>query len=213
MDSCVSDILQRQPLCAIRCVVCIVWCFRTWPPPPSKQWSARVLLLMIHNVEKLRLGYKGAFIFVERKTRIWKSHDTTRRKIPPHSYRSYYRGRCIFSLVDQSMFVNYWPCTAKDRWINFSPFCHRYETRNCCFLRMEVIGEYEYNTKDLIGHGAFAVVFRGRHRKVNIFFHFPSYFFISSHVTCASWYLCKLNVLRWYFCICRNLTALWRSKV
>ncbi|XP_035743352.1 serine/threonine-protein kinase unc-51-like [Vespa mandarinia] len=30
---------------------------------------------------------------------------------------------------------------------------------------MEVIGEYEYNTKDLIGHGAFAVVFRGRHRK------------------------------------------------
>ncbi|KOC67118.1 Serine/threonine-protein kinase ULK2 [Habropoda laboriosa] len=30
---------------------------------------------------------------------------------------------------------------------------------------MEIIGDYEYNTKDLIGHGAFAVVFRGRHRK------------------------------------------------
>ncbi|XP_043495874.1 serine/threonine-protein kinase ULK2 isoform X3 [Polistes fuscatus] len=30
---------------------------------------------------------------------------------------------------------------------------------------MEVIGDYEYNTKDLIGHGAFAVVYRGRIRK------------------------------------------------
>ncbi|CAL8092045.1 unnamed protein product [Orchesella dallaii] len=27
------------------------------------------------------------------------------------------------------------------------------------------IGDYEYNFKDLIGHGAFAVVFKGRHRK------------------------------------------------
>ncbi|XP_076369357.1 serine/threonine-protein kinase unc-51-like isoform X3 [Tachypleus tridentatus] len=27
---------------------------------------------------------------------------------------------------------------------------------------MEVVGDYEYNTKDLIGHGAFAVVFKGR---------------------------------------------------
>ncbi|KAK0086543.1 hypothetical protein PV325_002991 [Microctonus aethiopoides] len=30
---------------------------------------------------------------------------------------------------------------------------------------MEILGDYEYNTKDLIGHGAFAVVFKGRHRK------------------------------------------------
>ncbi|KAB7505721.1 Serine/threonine-protein kinase unc-51 [Armadillidium nasatum] len=30
---------------------------------------------------------------------------------------------------------------------------------------METIGEYEYSTKDLIGHGAFAVVYRGRHLK------------------------------------------------
>lgn len=28
-----------------------------------------------------------------------------------------------------------------------------------------VVGEYEYNRKDLIGHGAFAVVFKGRHRR------------------------------------------------
>lgn len=31
---------------------------------------------------------------------------------------------------------------------------------------MEVVGEYEYSKKDLIGHGAFAVVFKGRLRKV-----------------------------------------------
>jgi len=30
---------------------------------------------------------------------------------------------------------------------------------------MEIVGEYEYNSKDLIGHGAFAVVFKGRLRK------------------------------------------------
>lgn len=35
------------------------------------------------------------------------------------------------------------------------------------------VGDYEYNTRDLIGHGAFAVVFKGRHRKV--FTHFPTY--------------------------------------
>lgn len=32
---------------------------------------------------------------------------------------------------------------------------------------MEVVGDYEYSTKDLIGHGAFAVVFKGRHRQVS----------------------------------------------
>lgn len=31
---------------------------------------------------------------------------------------------------------------------------------------MEVVGDFEYNSKDLIGHGAFAVVFKGRNRKV-----------------------------------------------
>ncbi|XP_063222174.1 serine/threonine-protein kinase unc-51 isoform X2 [Bacillus rossius redtenbacheri] len=30
---------------------------------------------------------------------------------------------------------------------------------------MEIVGDYEYSNKDLIGHGAFAVVFKGRHRK------------------------------------------------
>uniref|UniRef100_A0A8D0GWC3 non-specific serine/threonine protein kinase n=2 Tax=Sphenodon punctatus TaxID=8508 RepID=A0A8D0GWC3_SPHPU len=30
---------------------------------------------------------------------------------------------------------------------------------------MEVVGDFEYSKKDLVGHGAFAVVFKGRHRK------------------------------------------------
>jgi len=33
----------------------------------------------------------------------------------------------------------------------------------------ESVGDYEYNSKDLIGHGAFAVVFKGRNKKVRIF--------------------------------------------
>lgn len=32
---------------------------------------------------------------------------------------------------------------------------------------METVGDFEYSRKDLVGHGAFAVVFKGRHRKVN----------------------------------------------
>lgn len=32
---------------------------------------------------------------------------------------------------------------------------------------MESVGDYEYNSKDLIGHGAFAVVFKGRHKQVS----------------------------------------------
>jgi len=32
--------------------------------------------------------------------------------------------------------------------------------------QMEVVGNYEYSKRDLIGHGAFAMVFKGRHRQV-----------------------------------------------
>ena len=42
---------------------------------------------------------------------------------------------------------------------------------------MEIVGDYEYSKKDLIGHGAFAVVFKGRTRKVQIFFVFRLIFF------------------------------------
>lgn len=30
----------------------------------------------------------------------------------------------------------------------------------------ETVGDYVFSKNDLIGHGAFAVVFKGRHRKV-----------------------------------------------
>uniref|UniRef100_A0A182LUX6 Protein kinase domain-containing protein n=1 Tax=Anopheles culicifacies TaxID=139723 RepID=A0A182LUX6_9DIPT len=34
---------------------------------------------------------------------------------------------------------------------------------------MEIVGSFEYNSKEIIGHGAFAVVFKGRHREA----HYP----------------------------------------
>ncbi|KAH8040508.1 hypothetical protein HPB51_011204 [Rhipicephalus microplus] len=33
---------------------------------------------------------------------------------------------------------------------------------------METVGEFEYNTKDLIGHGAFAVVYKGRYKTARV---------------------------------------------
>jgi len=35
-------------------------------------------------------------------------------------------------------------------------------------MMMEVVGDYEYRRSDIIGHGAFAVVFRGSSRLVGI---------------------------------------------
>lgn len=32
---------------------------------------------------------------------------------------------------------------------------------------METVGRFEFSRKDLVGHGAFAVVFKGRHREVS----------------------------------------------
>jgi len=51
---------------------------------------------------------------------------------------------------------------------------------------MEAVGSFEFNKKDLIGHGAFAVVFRGRHREVWIFvlFFFVSFQIVVIHVLC-----------------------------
>lgn len=40
---------------------------------------------------------------------------------------------------------------------------------------METVGDFEYNPKELIGHGAFAVVFRGRHKKVIIVKNFANF--------------------------------------
>ena len=39
----------------------------------------------------------------------------------------------------------------------------------------EIIGDYQYSKRDLIGHGAFAIVFLGHSRNV-IFFLFKIYF-------------------------------------
>ena len=36
-------------------------------------------------------------------------------------------------------------------------------------MTMDTIGIYEYNSKDLIGHGAFAVVYKGRVKMVRNF--------------------------------------------
>lgn len=33
---------------------------------------------------------------------------------------------------------------------------------------MEYVLDYEFNKKDLIGHGAFALVYKGKHRKVSL---------------------------------------------
>ena len=33
--------------------------------------------------------------------------------------------------------------------------------------KMDSIGNFEYNKKDLIGHGAFAIVYKGRQKQVN----------------------------------------------
>ena len=33
---------------------------------------------------------------------------------------------------------------------------------------METVGNFEFNKKDLIGHGAFAVVFKGHHKEVRV---------------------------------------------
>ena len=32
---------------------------------------------------------------------------------------------------------------------------------------MEQVGDYEFNKASLIGHGAFAMVFKGRHKEVS----------------------------------------------
>lgn len=32
---------------------------------------------------------------------------------------------------------------------------------------METVGRFEFSRKELVGHGAFAVVFKGRHREVS----------------------------------------------
>lgn len=56
---------------------------------------------------------------------------------------------------------------------------------------MEIVGDFEYNAKDLIGHGAFAVVFKGRHKKViRFYFHSSTPLpFVSPHFPVIVYYV------------------------
>lgn len=44
---------------------------------------------------------------------------------------------------------------------------------------MEEVGEFCYNKKDLIGHGAFAVVYKGRYKAVKFIYIIILYNFFS----------------------------------
>jgi len=58
---------------------------------------------------------------------------------------------------------------------------------------MEAVGSFEFNKKDLIGHGAFAVVFRGRHREVCSFACFLVFFVKSVCYLIAFVYSCSIQ--------------------
>lgn len=66
---------------------------------------------------------------------------------------------------------------------------------------METVGDFEYSRKDLVGHGAFAVVFKGRHRKVN-------------KQCCLSSFSCRITmgVSRQLHCNIWVITLRWRKQ-
>lgn len=49
---------------------------------------------------------------------------------------------------------------------------------------METVGKFEFNRKDLIGHGAFAVVFKGRHKEVTFIISSDTFFPMSLFDKC-----------------------------
>ena len=68
---------------------------------------------------------------------------------------------------------------------------------------MDAIGNYEYSKKDLIGHGAFAIVYKGRQRAVRFI----------THLTHKYVYI---NVAFYYECFCcmffRHHKKKWPSR-
>lgn len=48
---------------------------------------------------------------------------------------------------------------------------------------MEVVGDYEYLQSQIIGHGAFAIVFKGRNRIVSTFL----FYFIDLNIFSYLW--------------------------
>lgn len=61
---------------------------------------------------------------------------------------------------------------------------------------MESIGIYEYNSKELIGHGAFAVVYRGRVKMVSAFLT------INTHDSCRF----GIDLVCFSYVVCLNLS-------
>ena len=68
---------------------------------------------------------------------------------------------------------------------------------------MEKVGKYVYEKKDLIGHGAFAIVFKGSFKEVSVFMVFYT-------LLCV----CFKSFMK-FFCdnakLTANRTSLWRT--
>lgn len=62
---------------------------------------------------------------------------------------------------------------------------------------METVGRFEFSRKDLIGHGAFAVVFKGRNREVSV--RFSGRLRVFSVATTSA--LCVENVCNRILCV------------
>lgn len=85
---------------------------------------------------------------------------------------------------------------------------------------METVGKFEFSRKDLIGHGAFAVVFKGRHREVSVVLVLWSYYLLKyirrrKHRHSERplvWFGCVFSREKFFFgaswCICFHCTAL-----
>lgn len=65
---------------------------------------------------------------------------------------------------------------------------------------MESVGKFEFNRKDLIGHGAFAVVFKGRHKEVTFSFwdnqYLPYHYYLLCLCTVFFFFNFYLNLLK-----------------
>ena len=73
---------------------------------------------------------------------------------------------------------------------------------------MQTVGEFEYGPGDLIGHGAFALVFGGRHKKVsNLKNSVPS----CAVACCWVAFCCNISsvVALWYTLYCISISVGW----
>jgi len=74
-----------------------------------------------------------------------------------------------------TVFVWVRACVCVWMWENDYCFCCKWKKGSDKEIRraslpahaMNIVGEYEYSSKDMLGHGAFAVVYKGRHRRVS----------------------------------------------